>query len=53
MDETTPADLARELGMSDRTIRAYLRERYPDHELNSRWRLTQSEADDVRREFAR
>ncbi len=51
-DLITPNDLARELGVSAKTIRDYLRSKYgtlPSFE--TRWHLTESQASDVRAHF--
>lgn len=51
-DQITPEDLARELGMSGRTIRAYLRDKHSDgHDRGARWKLTDAQAQDVRTHF--
>lgn len=55
-DVTTPDELGRELGHNDgerpgKTVRRYLRTRYPDHPKGQRWELTRREADDVRAYF--
>jgi predicted transcriptional regulator len=51
-DEITPEELARELGLNGRTIRAYLREKHSaGHAPKSRWRLTDAQAQDVRSHF--
>jgi hypothetical protein len=50
--ETTPADLSRELGIDAKRIRDFLREQYgllPPSE--TRWRLNQERADAVRAHF--
>jgi hypothetical protein len=51
--DKTPKDLAKRLGVSDRTIRAYLRERYrPDgKDKYSRWKLDEGMVADVVRRF--
>jgi hypothetical protein len=51
----TPNDLARELGVSPRTIRAYLRSKYGvlAGRSETRWRLGGEQVADVRREFRR
>lgn len=51
----TPDDLARELGVSPRTIRAYVRSTYGRLEVRNetRWQLNREQASDVRREFQR
>ena len=53
MDPITPPELARELGHGDRgrRVRAYLRDRYPEHGKFERWLLTPEQADDVRARF--
>ncbi|MCU1416801.1 MAG: hypothetical protein JWP32_975 [Schumannella sp.] len=51
-DDTTPSDLARELGVTPLTIRNYLRSRWgklPPHE--TRWVLTDARASEVRAYF--
>ena len=51
-DEITPEELARELRINGRAIRAYLREQHSDgHEPGSRWTLTEVQAQDVRSHF--
>lgn len=51
----TPAELARELGVSARSIRVYLRGKYGrlEESNETRWRLDDVDADDVRRTFSR
>jgi DNA-directed RNA polymerase sigma subunit (sigma70/sigma32) len=52
MDDTTPADLSRELSVSAKRIRDYLRAAYGTLKPpTTRWRLTAAQADDVRRHF--
>lgn len=41
---TTPGELEEDLDVSAKTIRAFLCEEYPEHELGTRWEL-----DDPRR----
>lgn len=49
---TTPAQLADELEVSPKTIRRYLRENHHEvHEPDASWRLSDEQADDVRRHF--
>ncbi len=51
-DDTTPSDLARELGVTQLAIRNYLRSRWgklPPHE--TRWILTDARASEVRAYF--
>lgn len=53
-DDITPKDLARELGVSSKTIRAWLRIEYPraaEHGLA--WHLDQDQAAAVRARFQR
>lgn len=53
-DHLTPADLARELGVDPKTIRAWLREEYgvlPPTE--TRWRLNREKATYVRTQARR
>jgi predicted transcriptional regulator len=54
MDEdVTPEELAKALGLSGRTIRAYLRSDHSTGHLHGqRWHLTPSQADAVRARFA-
>lgn len=52
MDATvTPADLARELGVSPRTIRKWLREQGWQSVPYTRWRLSPEQAAEVRKHF--
>lgn len=54
MDATeTPADLARELGVSPRTIRKWLREQGWQSVPYTRWRLSPEQAAEVRKHFRR
>jgi predicted transcriptional regulator len=48
---TTPNELALEVGRSPKTVRAFLREEYPDHELGTDWDLNDAQAAAVRRRF--
>jgi predicted site-specific integrase-resolvase len=50
----TPQELATELGVDVKAIRAWLRrvEMRPEFEKNSPWQLTSEEAEYVRREFS-
>ena len=49
-----PEDLAKELGVSGKKIRAWLRKTYKDqHELRTSWLLTPKQADAVREHFSR
>lgn len=49
---TTPNELADELDVSAKTIRAFLREEYPEHELGARWGLDDDQASVVRARFS-
>jgi hypothetical protein len=49
---TTPRELAHDLDVSAKTIRAYLREEYPEHEHGSRWELDEEQATVVRARFS-
>jgi hypothetical protein len=49
---TTPRELEDELDVSAKTIRAFLREEYPDHEHGSRWELDDDQATVVRARFS-
>jgi len=49
----TPTDLARELGLSPRTIRQWLRDQGWQSVPYARWELTQDQAQQVREHFAR
>lgn len=51
----TPNNLARELGVSPRSIRAYLRSTYGRLAVRNEtcWQLNREQASDVRREFQR
>lgn len=52
-DQITPAGLSRELGIPQKTIRDYLRAKYGTlPEFVSRWRLTEEQADDVKRNLS-
>jgi hypothetical protein len=53
--ETTPKDLAKPLGVTGRTVRAYLRSKYrPNGEdKHARWKLDEEMVADVLRHFAR
>ncbi|WP_146188143.1 hypothetical protein [Mycetocola zhujimingii] len=52
IDHVTPAELARELGIAAKTIRAYLRSKYGKlPAFVTRWHLTSAQADDVRNRF--
>ena len=55
LEPVTPNDLARELGVTPRAIRAYLRSKYGRlaGRNETRWQLDGEEAADVRREFKR
>ncbi|MBN9607433.1 MAG: hypothetical protein J0G30_12565 [Actinomycetales bacterium] len=54
-DLSTPAELSREIGISRARIRRYVKERYGDavRPFAGGWRLSEEQADDVRRAFAR
>ncbi|GAA5144050.1 hypothetical protein GCM10023340_10940 [Nocardioides marinquilinus] len=52
MDEVTPKELGAELGISPRTIRAWLRAQGWQSVPYTRWRLTTDQAAAVRRHFA-
>lgn len=52
MSTYTPAELAYKLGYTEETrpgrvVRAYLREKYPDHPHRERWVLDEDQAADV------
>lgn len=47
----TPADIAREVGQTPRTIRSFLRWRYPEHERGVWWRLSSAEYSAALREL--
>jgi len=52
-DLITPNDLARELGVSAKKIRDYLRSKYGTlPPLETRWHLTESQASAVRAHFS-
>jgi hypothetical protein len=52
-DLITPNDLARELGVSAKKIREYLRSKYGKlSSFETRWHLTESQASDVRVHFS-
>lgn len=54
MDEepTTPRELAAEIGVSDRTIRVFLRAEYPEGRVKYQpWLLTREQANAVRAHF--
>jgi hypothetical protein len=48
----TPRELEDELDVSAKTIRAFLREEYPDHEHGARWELDDEQASVVRARFS-
>lgn len=48
---TTPNELAAELDVSPKTIRAFLREEYPEHKHGTRWELDDDQATVVRARF--
>ena len=51
-DHTTPSDLERELGIDQKRIRHYLRQRYGNlPAYTDNWHLNQRAADDVRTHF--
>ncbi|MGB3910240.1 MAG: hypothetical protein WBL06_07200 [Pseudolysinimonas sp.] len=54
-DDVTPADLAKELGIDAKRIRAFLRATYGklNRSVETRWKLTPDQASKVRRHFAR
>ncbi|WP_162940047.1 hypothetical protein [Gryllotalpicola protaetiae] len=52
LDELTPEDLARELGVTGRAVRSFLRDQYPDHERYARWFLTPEQTTAVRQRVA-
>lgn len=47
----TPKDLAKELGVSDRTLRGWLRAQGWQSVPHTRWHLSQEQADQVRARF--
>lgn len=54
----TPVELAAELGHEPEArpglrVRNFLRARYPEHEKNSRWLLSEDQADEVRAYFTK
>lgn len=49
---TTPNELADDLDVSAKTIRAFLREEYPAHELGTRWELDDNQEAVVRARFS-
>jgi hypothetical protein len=52
-DDVTPADLARELGIDAKRIRAFLRATHGklNRSVETRWKLTPDQASTVRRHF--
>lgn len=48
----TPRELRDELNVSAKTIRAFLREEYPEHQLGARWELDDDQATVVRARFS-
>jgi hypothetical protein len=54
-DDVTPADLARELGIDAKRIRAFLRATYGklNRSVVTKWKLRPDQAAAVRRRFAR
>ncbi len=52
-DYVTPRELAAELGLSDRTIRQWLRDQGWQSVPYARWRLTDAQAAQVREHFRR
>lgn len=53
LDEVTPADLARELGVEPKNVRDFLRREYGrlKERGETRWHLTPEQADAVRAHF--
>jgi hypothetical protein len=49
---TTPGELQDELDVSAKTIRAFLRERYLEHQHGARWELDDDQATVVRARFS-
>jgi hypothetical protein len=47
-----PEQLAVELGVSGKQIRAFLRQTYTDHQKRTSWLLSSAQADAVREKFA-
>ncbi|WP_148612656.1 YfeC-like transcriptional regulator [Nocardioides rubriscoriae] len=52
-DFVTPRQLAEELGLSDRTVRQWLRDQGWQGVPYTRWRLTEEQAAQVRNHFRR
>lgn len=52
-DTVTPAELSKELGITPRTIRQWLRDQGWQSIPYSRWHLTRNQADAVRAHFGR
>lgn len=54
-EPVTPKELARDVGVNPKTIRAYLRSKYGllGSRNETRWLLDEAQAADVRREFQR
>ena len=52
-DFVTPRQLAEELGLSDRTVRQWLRDQGWQGVPYTRWRLTEEQAAQVRNQFRR
>lgn len=46
-----PEELAKELGVSGKQIRAWLRTQFPDHAKRTSWLLNMEQADAVRARF--
>ncbi|WP_314145955.1 hypothetical protein [uncultured Leifsonia sp.] len=49
---TTPRELEDELQVSAKTIRAFLREEYPEHDHGARWELDEHQATVARARFS-
>jgi hypothetical protein len=49
---TTPRELSDQLGVSPKSIRAFLREEYPEHEHGARWELDDDQATVERARFS-
>jgi predicted transcriptional regulator len=49
---TTPREIEEELDVSAKTIRAFLRGEYPEHEHGARWELDDDQAAMVRSRFS-
>jgi hypothetical protein len=48
-----PEDLAKELGISGKQVRAFLRKTYQDHEKRTSWVLNEKQATAVREHFSK